>query len=228
MKRRIVKKFAAPAAMAAYAAGIFAKALAAKERAGFLAALPGGRTPAPLFKKLSRLPLPWHRVSFFMADERRVPLSSPESNFGAARARLFSRIKIPRANLHPVKPGPGAAAAYGRELLKETGGSGRLDLVVLGLGADGHIASLFPGGAQPRAGKSPVLAALAPRGAKTRRRVTLALKTINKASTVILMAAGPAKKSVFERARQRDKKIPAGSLAPRGELYLLFSETDKF
>lgn len=227
MKRRIVKKFGSPAAMADYAAGIFIKALAAKKRAGFLAALSGGRTPALLFRKLSGRALPWDRVVFFMADERRVPRSSPESNFGAARVRLFSRIKIPRANLHPVRPGPGAAAAYGRELLEETGGSGKLDLILLGLGADGHTASLFPGDIKAKAGKGPVLEALAPRGTKTRRRVTLSLKTINRASTVILMAAGPEKKIIFERACRRDKRIPAGLLAPRGKLYLLFSETDK-
>jgi len=212
--------------MAAYAVGVFRRAVAAKKHAGFIAALPGGRTPAPIFKELSRLPLPWDRMVFFMTDERLVPPSSPESNFGSARARLFSKIRIPRANLHPVKAVPEAAAAYGRELLRETGGTGRLDLVLLGLGEDGHTASLFPGAPQARAAAGPVCAVLAPRGTKTRRRVTLALKTINSASTVILLAAGPGKKLSFERAARRDKKIPAGRLDPRGKLYLLFSDNN--
>lgn len=209
--------------MAGFAAGLFRKALLGK--AGkFTAALSGGGTPAGLFKQLSALPLPWSRVVFFMADERLVPLSSAESNFGMARARLFSKIKIPRGNLHPVKPGPGAAAAYGRELLRETGGTGRLDLVFLGLGEDGHTASLFPGSRALEENGAPVCAALAPRGAKVRHRVTLSLKTINKAFMVVLMAAGPAKKKIFERALLRDIKIPAGLLNPRGEIYFLFSE----
>lgn len=209
--------------MAGFAAGLFKKALLGKS-GKFTAALSGGGTPTGLFKELSALPLPWSRVVFFMADERLAPLSSPESNFGMARARLFSKIKIPRRNLHPVKPGPGAAAAYGRELLKETGGTGRLDLVFLGLGEDGHTASLFPGSRALKENRAPVCAALAPRGAKVRRRVTLSLTTINKAATVVLLAAGPAKKSIFERALLRDVKIPAGLLNPRGEIYFLFSE----
>jgi len=225
VKSRRARRFKTGAAMAGFAARLFKKALLGK--AGkFTAALSGGGTPAGLFKKLSTLPLPWNRVVFFMADERLVPLSSPESNFGLARARLFSKIKIPRRNLHPVKPGPGAAAAYGRELLKETGGTGRLDLVFLGLGEDGHTASLFPGSRALGEDRAPVCAALAPRGARIRRRVTLSLKTINKASVVVLMAAGPAKKEIFERALLRDKKIPAGLLNPRGEFYLLFSNRE--
>lgn len=212
--------------MAEYAAGLFKKALLGKP-GKFTAALSGGGTPAGLFKVLSALPLPWRRVVFFMADERLAPLSSPESNFGTARARLFSKIKIPRPNLRPVNPGPGAAAAYARELLKETAGSGRLDFIFLGLGEDGHTASLFPGSPALKEDKKPVCAALAPHGAKVRRRVTLSLKTINKASTVVLMAAGPAKKKIFERALLRDKTIPAGLLNPRGEIYFLFSEKSR-
>ena len=211
--------------MAACAAGLFKKALLGK-RGRFTAALSGGRTPAALFKKLSALPLPWDRVVFFMADERLVPPSSPESNFGAASARLFSKIDIPRRNLHPVEPGPGTAAAYGRELLKETGGSGRLDFILLGLGEDGHTASLFSGSPALKGDPRPVSAVLAPRGVKVRRRVTLTLNAINKASTVVLLAAGPAKKDIFKRALLRDKKIPAGLLDPGGEIHFLFSEKE--
>ena len=209
--------------MADFAARLFKKALF--EKSGkFIVALSGGRTPARLLKKLSALPLPWCRVVFFMADERLVPLSSPESNFGAARALLFSKIKIPRRNLHPVPPGAGAAARYGRELLEETGGSGRLDFILLGLGEDGHTASLFPGSPALKENKKPVCAVLAPRGIKTRRRVTLSLKTINKASAVVLLASGPSKKKILKQALLGDKDIPAGLLNPRGELRFLFSE----
>lgn len=222
MKNRAVRTFKTAGAMADFAAELFRKAVLGK--AGrFTAALSGGSTPERLFKKLSALRLPWERVVFFMADERLVPLSSGESNFAAARAQLFSRIEIPRRNLRPVKPGLGAAAAYSRELLKETGGSGRLDFIFLGLGEDGHTASLFPGSQALKESKRPVCPALAPEGAKIRRRVTLALKTINAASAVVLMAAGPSKKSIFRRALRRDKKIPAGLLNPRGEMYFLFS-----
>ena len=224
-QRRFVRRFRTGAAMADFAAGLFRKALLGKP-GKFTAALSGGKTPARLLKKLSGLPLPWARAVFFMADERLVPASSPESNFGAASARFFSKIEIPRRNLHPVKRGPDAARAYGRELLKETGGTGRLDFIFLGLGTDGHTASIFPGGGEPERGEGPVCAALAPRDVKTRRRVTLSLKTINSSACVVLMAAGPGKKEIFRKALLRDKKIPAGLLNPRGELHLLYSERE--
>ncbi len=223
MKRRIVKKFRSPEAMAAYAAGVFAKALRAKKGGPLLAALPGGKTPLPLFRKLASLGLPWEKALFFMSDERLVPSSSRQSNFGTARRLFFSKAAIPRSSLRPISPAGAAAAAYEKELLKATRGRGRLDLVFLGLGGDGHTASLFPG--------SPVLsssqlvsAALAPRGVRPRRRVTLTLRALNKAGAVVLMASGRAKEKIFSRAASGDKNIPAGRLAPRGDLYLLFSK----
>jgi len=222
MNRRIVKTFRSPEGMAAYAAGLFAKVLRAKKHGPLLAALPGGKTPARLFRKLVSMDLPWERSVFFMSDERLVPLSSRQSNFGAARRLLFSKIGVPRANLRPVIP-PGAAA-YEKELLEATGGSGRLDLVFLGLGEDGHTASLFPGSPALQSARL-VSGAEAPRGATPRRRVTLTLKALAKAGTIILLASGPAKKEIFARAAAGDKKIPAGRLKPRGDLYLLYSET---
>jgi len=221
LKRRSVKRFGTGADVAGFAAGFFEAALREKSRGKFLVAISGGRTPAGLFKKLSALPLPWDRVVFFMADERLVPLSSPDSNFGAARRALFSRIKIPAANLRPVKNG---AAAYEKELLKETGDSGRLDLIFLGLGEDGHTASLFPGSPVLHERGRFVSAARAPRGARPEKRVTLTLKALNRARALVLMASGPGKKKIFERAARGDRSIPAGRLRPRGGLHLLYSE----
>lgn len=216
MKKREVKRFRGGAAMARYAAGLFAGAVLAK-RGVFTAALSGGRTPARLFRELARLELPWDRVVFIMADERLVPLSSPDSNFGTARRALFSRIKAPAANLRPFR----TAAAYRREL----GPAGGPDFVFLGLGEDGHTASVFPGSPALLSARR-ALAVTAPPGVKPRRRLTLTLKALNKARTAVLLAAGPAKKEVFARAAARDRGIPAGRLAPRGNLHLLFSERE--
>lgn len=222
---RKVKVFKNSAAMAAFAAGLFRRALA-KKRGRFTAALPGGGTPLSLFDRLAGLQLPWERVVLTMSDERLVPLASPESNFGAARERLFSKAPIPRANLLPVKPGPGAARNYSARLRKATGGTGIPDMVVLGLGADGHTASIFRGSPALSEEAEPALAVLAPPGVKVRRRVTLTLKTINAAPLVVLMAAGPAKRGIFGRAAAGDKSIPAGMIAPRGELCLLYSKKE--
>lgn len=200
--------------MAAFAASLVARAL----RAGagpLLAALPGGSTPLPFFRELSRRQLPWEKAVFFMSDERTVPLSSPHSNFGAARRLFFSRAGVPAASLRPVR----GADSYDRLLRRE----GPLDLVFLGLGGDGHTASLFPGSPALRSARL-ASAVKAPAGVTPRRRVTLTLKAINAAGTVVLMAAGPGKKEVFLRAAASDRALPAGRLKPRGELYLLFSE----
>ncbi|OGR62197.1 MAG: 6-phosphogluconolactonase [Elusimicrobia bacterium GWB2_63_22] len=209
--------------MAAFAAALFARALRGKQAPPLLAALPGGSTPLHFFRRLAAMRLPWEKAVFFMSDERLVPASSKHSNFGSARRSLFSKIKISRANLRPLRPGPGAAAAYENELKAAAGPGGRLDLVFLGLGADGHTASLFPG-SPALASRGLVAAAAAPAGAAPARRVTLTLKALNRAATVVLLAAGPAKKAAFLKAAAGDKNIPAGRLRPRGDLYLLFSE----
>ncbi len=221
MRTVTVKRFSTGAAMAAFAAGLYKKALL-KKRGPLLTAVSGGRTPERLFIKLASLALPWERAVFFMTDERLVPLSSPHSNFGAARKALFSKVPIPKANLRPVTLKPGAAAAYQKELVKAAGPSGGLDLVFLGLGADGHTASVFPG--QADSGDKLFSQATAPPGVKPARRVTLTLKALNASATLVLLAAGPDKKEIFERAAAGDKRIPAGLLRPRGKLYLLYSE----
>lgn len=224
LKKRVIKRFRAPAAMARFAAGLLTRALRAK-KGRLLVALPGGRTPLPLFEALAARGADWPRVHFFMADERLVPAGSPGSNFGQADRSLFSRIGIPRENLHAVKPGPPrrAAAGYGREI-RELAGAGGLNLVFLGLGEDGHIASLFPGSAGLRAAAGLVLPARAPAGVKPASRITLSLPALNAAGTVVLMALGPAKKAVFARAAAGDAALPAGRLSPRGALYLLYSD----
>ena len=225
LKKRVIKRFRAPAALARFAAGLLTKAL--REKKGpLLVALPGGRTPLPLFEALAALRADWSRVHFFMSDERIVPAGSPASNFGQARKLLFSKIAIPPRNLHAVKPGSprSAAAAYGREIKELSGRADGPDLVFLGLGEDGHIASVFPGSAALRAAAGLVVPARAPAGVKPASRITLSLAALNAAQTVALMALGPAKKAVFARAAAGDAALPGGRLCPRCALYLLYSD----
>lgn len=225
IKKRVIKKFRATEALARFAAGLLTKAL--REKTGrLLVALPGGKTPLPLFKALAAGRTDWSRVHIFMTDERLVPAGSPASNFGQADRSLFSKIEIPPGNLHAVKPGSPrrAAAAYGREIKRLAGSAGGPDLVFLGLGEDGHIASLFPGSAALSAAAGLVLPARAPEGVKPASRITLSLPALNSAPTVVLMAIGQAKKAVFARAAAGDAALPAGRLRPRGALYLLYSD----
>jgi 6-phosphogluconolactonase len=107
-----------------------------------LLALPGGRSVTGLLEGLARTRLPWESVHFFLADERRVPVDSPDSNFREIDELLIAPLRetrsIPEEHLHPCR---GGAAEYGKTFSR-IGDS--LDLLVLGAGEDGHIASLFP------------------------------------------------------------------------------------
>ena len=126
-------------------------------------ALSGGETPKPMYELLAQDPvrrrLPWDRVQWILGDERFVPPSSPDSNYGMARAAFLAHVPVPEHNVHPV-PTEGvdlkeAAAQYEATLKSLYGGSTLridrplLDLTLLGLGPDGHTASLLPGPAGP-------------------------------------------------------------------------------
>jgi len=220
MAVRTVKRFRSGAGMARFAAGLLKKAL--DERPGRISvALPGGRTPLRLFQALAAANLPWERVAFFLSDERRVPASSSFSNFGSANKALFSKIAVPAENLHPAV----SAKSLEKAIFKETAGTGRLDLVFLGLGRDGHTASLFP--ASPAWGSRRLaLAVKAPPGIKPPGRLTLTPAAIEKARVAVLLAAGPDKKEVFTLAAGSAASVPAGRLRPRGRFYLLFAEKE--
>ncbi len=114
--------------------------------------LPGGRSVVPLLEALPRIPLPWDRVGIFLVDERFVPEDHPDSNYGliagsieAAFAGAPAKPEIlPLPGLKSGSDPAAAAAAYGEILKERTTGTGVFDLAVLGVGEDGHIASIFP------------------------------------------------------------------------------------
>ena len=179
----------------AAAAGAFVHAtgggaLAARGR--FTIALSGGRTPAATFAWLAGRPagLDWSRVQVYFADERAVPPDHPDSNFRLARAALIDPLRIPPRQIHRMKgeyPDLAAAAAEYEAHLR-----GPLDLVLLGIGEDGHIASLFPHGAALGERERRVVAVLdAPKPPP--RRLTLTPRAIAEARDVLVMATGAAK-----------------------------------
>ena len=173
---------------------------AVEEEKQMLVALSGGSTPNQLFQLLSQPPfaqsIPWNRIHFFWCDERLVPPDHPGSNFGQAFKLLFSQVRIPGENLHRI---PGelvstqAVDEYQRVLGSFGGGKGRwprLDLVFLGLGADGHTASLFPGVITPEETGSPVLAVTVDYQGRPAERITLTPLVFNRARRVIFMVSG--------------------------------------
>jgi len=194
-------------------------------------ALSGGRTPERLFAELARekfRTMPWERLRFFWVDERWVSHDSPDSNFGNAYRILFSPIGFPPAALHsmtgPVPSGAdwrdvqAASAAYSRllraKLPLSADGVPIFDLVLLGMGADGHTASLFPGGVLD-APDAPCSATRHP--ATDVPRLTLTLPVINHAQQVVFLVTGADKAAALRAVRSPQSgggRLPAGEVAP--------------
>lgn len=163
-------------------------------------ALSGGNTPQILFRILeqNRLEHPdWSRVHFFWVDERCVPAASGESNFGNADRLLFSRIDIPRENLHPINGSndPAAEAVrYSNEIktyLPLKDGAPAFDVILLGMGDDGHTASIFPG--QEVAAEASLLCGVSIHPASGQKRITITEKVINNGNEIIFLVAGASK-----------------------------------
>ena len=193
-----------PAMSRAAAQVIVEIAINVLQRRGRIAlALSGGSTPQALFNLLAQSPfrdqLPWGGMHFFWADERCVPPDHPESNYGQAQRALFDRVPLPPGNLHrvqgelePVR----AAQEYVRQLREFAGGDHawpRFDCVLLGMGADGHTASLFPNVTNPAQQTSPAIAVTASYQGRPAQRVTLTPLVFNSAEQVLFLVSGQEK-----------------------------------
>jgi 6-phosphogluconolactonase len=184
---------------------------AVEQRGRFTIALSGGSTPKSLYNLLAtnaRTTLPWDRMFFFFGDERHVPPTDPESNYRMADEAMLSKIPVAASNVFrfPAENPDAAAAAdaYEKTLRKffavESGQFPRFDLILLGMGPDGHTASLFPGTAGLQE-KSKLVIANWVEKLKT-SRLTLTLPVINAANCVAFLVSGtdkaPALKAVLE------------------------------
>lgn len=161
----------------------------------FHVAVPGGSSPKSMYELLARPEFrdlaPWSRTELFFTDERCVPPDSAESNYGAVRNQLVSLVPLPEPNVHRMRgeDDPEAAAdAYEEELHKVMGVSRRFNLIVLGMGADTHTASLFPGSSALTATGRHVVPNYVER--LHSYRLTLTLPVINQAEQVIVLAFG--------------------------------------
>jgi len=193
------------------ARGLFVDIAAAsiRERGIFLVALCGGSTPMRLFEKLSREDLDWSSVHFFWGDERCVPIDDAGSSYGQAKRIWFD--KIGPTHVHRIRSelGPAEAATAYAATLKEFATAPldwpRFDLVLLGMGEDGHTASLFPG--SPVEASAPTLAVVANYQDRPANRVTLTQIVFNDARNIFFLAAGAAKAETL-------KKVIAGKYQP--------------
>ena len=200
---------------------------AIEERKQLLVALSGGSTPKRLFQILSRSPfaqsLPWENMHFFWCDERLVPPDHPESNFGQAKEWLFSQVSIPEGNLHRIRGELAPAQAveeYRRVLESFSDGTQewpRFDLAYLGLGADGHTASLFPVAITPEEEMYPALMVSADYQGRPAGRVTLTPLALNSARNLIFMVSGKDKAHAVHQTLHGEKdleKWPAQRIQP--------------
>lgn len=205
--------------------------LATAKDGAFSVALSGGSTPQRLYQLLGGPPyhdnFPWFRTHWFWGDERFVPHNDTLSNFRMVREALLSRAPIPASNIHPI-PTEGvtseaAASAYEREL-KAFYGAGCLDparplfdVTLLGLGPDGHTASLFPG-TSVLTERDRWVAAVG--GAKTEVRITLTYPALESSRHAAFLVAGEDKATILGRIRSGDDSVPAARLHPTGTLWI--------
>jgi 6-phosphogluconolactonase len=184
----------------------------------FRIALSGGSIGPLFFPALARLPLDWSLVDFFWADERAVPPTHPDSNFAEADRLWLTPAGVPSERIHRMHAEgpdlPAAARAYAAELRQVTGTPPALDFALLGVGPDGHVASLFPGHpALEEEAEAAVSIEDAPKPPP--RRITLTLPVLAAATRLVVAAEGEAKAAVIRQALEPGSSLPAGMLISR-------------
>jgi 6-phosphogluconolactonase len=196
----------------------------------FAVSLAGGSTPRRLYERLASPEIasrfPWNRVHWFWGDERFVPHDHPDSNYRMVHEALLSRVPVPDENIHAV-PTEGispqnAAAAYEATLKRfygrDTLASDRplFGVTLLGVGADGHTASLFPGQPALRERQRWAVAVI---GGKSEARITLTYPTLDSSRDLAFVVTGAGKRLAVARVQAGDPTAPAGAIHPVGCLH---------
>ena len=224
MNKIIIKNH--PGELARAGAEIFIRIakIAVTQKGRFTVALSGGSTPRPMHRLLAQEPfrseIPWHHTHIFWVDERWVPADHPDSNFGLARKDFLDFVPLPAANIYPMPtetaPDQGAVQ-YGRQLrdfFKPSPGRYPVfDLISLGLGSDGHVASLFPGHTAAETGNAWVTSVKG--GNPDIVRLTLTFPVLNSAAHLFFLVSGKEKaviiKTLFE---EPSAGLPAKNIRP--------------
>ncbi len=219
--------FADPQELAWRAADWIAGVVAAHEGPRFRIALTGGSTPRLLYGELTLRSIDWKNIEFFWIDERFVPPDDPDSNYRMANETLLSHIPALPGNIHPIPtsgdPDDCARAYeavlkldYGAETLDRT--RPLFDLVLLGIGGDGHICSLLPGSPvleEKQRWVAPVL------HGRPEVRITLTYPCVQSSRITAFLVTGRGKAETVKRVRHGDTSLPGGRLKPDGELVWL-------
>ncbi len=191
-------------------------------RGRFAVSLSGGTTPKAAYELLATPPyasmLDWNKVEIFFGDERCVPPGDAQSNYKMANDAFLSKVGIPAPNVHRIdgEADPvDAASAYRAEIVNELGEAPRFDLVMLGMGPDGHTASLFPGNDPLEA--DDMLARAVYSTSHQQWRITLTPRVLNNARTIVFAAEGAGKAGVLKEVRDGADdatKFPSQIIAP--------------
>lgn len=190
-------------------------------RGRFIMAVSGGKTPWDMLRALAGEEVPWENVHVVQVDERIAPSGHPDRNLAHLRASLLSHAPLPPDQIHamPVEENDleAAAGSYATTLARIAGSPPVLDLLHLGLGSDGHTASLVP--------NDPVLSVADRDVALTgvyqgRRRMTLTYPMLNRSRRILWVVTGPEKVEMLVRLRDVDASIPAGRIRPEAALIL--------
>jgi len=195
----------------------------------FLIALSGGTTPETLYRALNSPAFAgrfdWSQATFFFSDERGVPPDDPRSNYALASRALFTPLNITPSQIYRMageaRDPQAAAYAYEEQLRRATNTSASnlptLDLVLLGLGEDGHTASLFPGSPVLRDNRSLVAVSQSPKDPP--KRLTMTLGVINRASVILFLVAGSGKaevvRAILDPKTEAERQLPASLVAPK-------------
>ena len=216
-----------PAALAEAAARWTAERVerAVDEGGACYLALAGGETPRGCYRRLAQPPydreLPWSRVFITWSDERRVPLDDPASNYAMARAALLDHVPVPADQVFPLTEENLPALD---RVPKDRAGLPRFDIIHLGIGEDGHTASLFPG-SEALNELHAIVRAVDDAPKPPPRRLTLTLPVLNAARTVLVMVAGASKREALARVLRRDPALPASHVQPvDGELEFIVDQ----
>lgn len=209
-----------------------AAAEAVAKRGRFLVAISGGATPSPLYDELSRgeFRIPWASTHVFFSDERAVPPEDERSNYRMAADILLSKVSLPEGNIHRIQGELGAAAAADAAERDVRGLAGVaapempvFDLVLLGMGADGHTASLFPGSAALSETDRCFVAAAAPDLDPRVERVTMTLPCIRAARRVAVLTGAKGKREALEAALagsgEGDETLPMARVSAGEHLF---------
>jgi 6-phosphogluconolactonase len=207
---------------------------AVAKRGAFTVALSGGSTPKILYQLLAdplepfREQIPWVETDFFWSDERHVPPDHPESNYRMTNEAMLSRVPVSEDKVHRVmgeNPNAADAAKDYEQTLKDLTGENlpQLDLILLGLGADGHTASIFPGSEVLQETKRLVAAPWVEK--LNTHRITMTLPLLNNGASVLFLVTGAEKAAIVKEILEGPEQYPAQAVKPTsGELLWLLDQ----